>query len=309
MIDEIILGDAFKLIKEVPSGCIDLILTSPPYGIGKSYERRSVTIDDYIKTMKPICEECVRVIRKGGALIWQVGNRIEGASHARGASASKEKPAPETIPLEMLYYPIFKSLGLQLRNQIVWTSSNTIPFRDQKMLQGRHEIVLYFTKGDNYTFNLDEIRIPQKYPDKKYPCWGRRKGEFRLPNPKGTNPGDVFRKDDEPSSDAWEITLSTNSSERWDHPAEFPEKLVERLIKMSTGEGNIVLDPFAGVGTTPKVAKDLGRHYLAFEKEPHYYNQAILRLAGIDQKGQMSLDTDFEKIKKKLVYSPKGELL
>ena len=73
------------------------------------------------------------------------------------------------------------------------------------------------------------------------------------------------------------------------------------LIKVSTDKGDLVLDPFAGVATTLKVAMDLGRSYLGFEKEPHYYNQAILRINGIDQRNQMSLDTDFDLVKKQLV--------
>jgi len=295
---KIILGDAFELIKSIPDQSVDLVLTSPPYGIGKEYEKRSKNVDEYIEGFIPLLDEIKRVLKPTGSVCWQVGNRIEGASHEHKASESKSKPAPETYPLEFYFYFEFKKLGFLLRNNIAWVSRNTIPFRDQKFLTGQHEAVLWFTKGDDYYCDIDSIRVPQKYPDKKYFYKDGNYTRVRFPNPKGKNPGD-----------AWEIVLSTHSNERWDHPAQFPEELVRRLILMSCPVGGTVLDPFAGVATTLKVAQDLERVGIGFEKEPKYYNQALLRLNGVDQKGQMSLDTDWKKVMDESLgsFGPKGE--
>lgn len=273
-------GDAFNLVKEIKVGSVDLVLTSPPYGIGKAYETRSSYVEDYIESMKPIIAPLVATIRPGGYLVWQVGTRIEGDN---------------IYPLSEFYLPLFREAGLKLVNELIWEFQDNKPFAGShyRRLTQSHETALIFRKDGESTFNLDAVRVPQKYPRKK---GYRRKnrGVFAC-NPLGKNPGDV-----------WDIhTLHFNSPERWDHPAQFPEELCRRLILLLTNPGDLVLDPFAGVATTLKVAKDLGRMFLGFEKEPHYYNQAVLRLNDVSPKGQLSLWTDFNQVK--LLLAEEGE--
>jgi len=147
------------------------------------------------------------------------------------------------------------------------------------------------TRSERYRFNLTgNVMVPQKDPTKVYHVFRKGLPVVKTAVPEGIDPGDV-----------WDIPFGSKSRERLDHPAQYPEALCRRCIDCFTDPGDLVLDPFAGVGTTLKVAKDLGRKYLGFEKEPHYFNQAVERLNGIDRKGQLSLDTDYDEVKKQLV--------
>jgi len=191
--------------------------------------------------MTPIISELVRILRPGGSICWQVGNGVR-----RG----------EVIPLDALYYPIFKSNGLSLRNRIVWSFGHGL--HAQRRFSGRHETILWFTKGDEYVFNLDSVRVPAKYPKKKHykgPNKGRLSG-----NPLGKNPGDV-----------WEIiNIKALHPEKTDHPCQFPVALVDRLIKSLSNPGDIVVDPFLGSGTTLIAASINGRKGVGIEISQKY---------------------------------------
>lgn len=261
----LIKGDSFKIVPTIKAESVDMVLTSPPYGIGKSYETRSPSINEYIESMKPIIKPLVATIKRGGYLVWQVGTRIE---------------KDNIYPLSEFYSPLFRSEGLLLVNELIWEFQDNKPFAGShyNRLTQSHETVLIFVKqGGSPTFNLDDVRIPQKYPRKK---GYRRKnrGVFTC-NPLGKNPGDV-----------WNIhTLHFNSPEKWDHPAQFPEELCERLIKLLTNKGDTVLDPFMGVGTTCFVSEILGRKTIGIEIMDKYFIQAKRRLEGEMPNGQLSL--------------------
>lgn len=146
----------------------------------------------------------------------------------------------EIFPLDILLYPLFKVHGLQLRNRIVWTFGHGL--HCQKRFSGRHETILWFTKSDDYTFNLDPVRVPSKYPHKKY-FKGPNKGMVSS-NPLGKNPSDV-----------WDIpNVKANHVEKTDHPCQFPVGLVERLVLALTKRGDNVLDPYLGVGSAAVAA-------------------------------------------------------
>ena len=233
-------GDSLELLKQIASSSVQLIITSPPYNIGKEYEVKQ-EYSDYLNEMKPIISELVRILRPGGSICWQVGNGVR-----RG----------EVIPLDALYYPIFKSEGLSLRNRIVWCFGHGL--HAQRRFSGRHETVLWFTKGDEYVFNLDSVRVPAKYPKKKH-YKGPNKGQLSG-NPLGKNPGDV-----------WEITnIKALHPEKTDHPCQFPVGLVDRLVRSLSNPGDIVVDPFLGSGTTIIAAAINGRKSLGIEISKKY---------------------------------------
>lgn len=200
---------------------MSLIVTSPPYNIGKSYEKRS-TIDQYVASQAAIIAECVRVLSPTGSICWQVGNHI-----------AKDG---EVVPLDMLLYPLFKNHGLKLRNRIIWHFEHGL--HCTKRFSGRHETILWFTKGDDYAFKLDPVRVPSKYPGKKY-FKGPKVGQLSC-NPLGKNPGDM-----------WIIpNVKSNHIEKTEHPCQFPVELVERLVLSMTKPGDSVLDPYLGVGSS-----------------------------------------------------------
>jgi adenine-specific DNA-methyltransferase len=214
-------GDRLELLRQIPSAHARLVVTSPPYNIGKTYEKRLKFID-YLREQRETLRECVRVLAENGSLCWQVGNHIAEDS--------------EIMPLDIYVYRICKRLGLKLRNRIVWSFDHGLHCR--RRFSGRYETILWFTKTDNYVFNLDEVRVPQKYPGKKY-YKGPKSGQYSC-NPLGKNPGDI-----------WLIpNVKHNHTEKTIHPCQFPIELIERLVLALTNVNDLVVDPYMGVGTT-----------------------------------------------------------
>lgn len=213
-------GDCRQMLRGMPSGAVKLVVTSPPYNLGKEYESR-LCLDEYLKEQREVITDCVRVLSDGGSICWQVGNFVE-----HGA----------IVPIDSLLYPIFADLGLKMRNRIVWHFEHGL--HCSRRLSGRYETIMWFTKGDDYFFDVDPIRVPQKYPGKKY-FKGPKTGQYSC-NPLGKNPGDV-----------WTIpNVKSNHVEKTGHPCQFPVELIERLVLSLTQEGDWVLDPFLGTGTS-----------------------------------------------------------
>ena len=214
------LGDRLELLKEIPDGEAQLIVTSPPYNIGKSYESQ-ISLDDYLAGQEDTIAESVRILSDKGSLCWQVGNHI-----------AKDG---EVYPLDMLIYPICKRYGLSLRNRIIWHFEHGL--HCSRRFSGRYETIIWFTKSKDYIFNLDPVRVPQKYPGKKN-YRGKKKGEYSC-NPKGKNP-----------SDLWILpNVKHNHCEKTVHPCQFPIELIARLVLSMTNQGDLVVDPYMGVGS------------------------------------------------------------
>ncbi|GIW28577.1 MAG: methyltransferase [Meiothermus sp.] len=241
-------GDCAELLKQIPDASISLVITSPPYNIGKPYESRKA-LDAYLAWQESIVKESVRVLKPTGSLVWQVGNYVDNG---------------EILPLDILLFPIFTNLGLKLRNRIVWAFEHGL--HAKRRFSGRYEVALWFTKTDDYTFNLDSVRVPQKYPNKKH-FKGPKKGELSG-NPLGKNPGDV-----------WVFpNVKANHVEKTDHPAQYPVELVERFVLALTEEDDWVLDPFGGSGTTLIAALMHRRRGAMAEIIPDYVEIAQQRL-------------------------------
>ena len=246
-------GDCLDLLRGLPSGLAKLVVTSPPYNLGKSYEKR-LELDTYVEQQRRVIEQCVRVLHDRGSLCWQVGNYVDNG---------------KIVPLDIALYPVFDSLGLHLRNRVVWHFEHGL--HSSKRFSGRYEVILWFTKGDEYTFNLDAVRVPQKYPRKKY-FKGPKKGQYSG-NPLGKNPGDL-----------WAIpNVKANHVEKTDHPCQFPVELIERLVLSMTDEGDWVLDPFMGVGTTAIAALMHGRRAIGAEIQSEYVEIAKNRIRDAEQ--------------------------
>ncbi len=246
-------GDCLDLLPRIPDRFVKLVVTSPPYNLGKPYENR-LDMDVYLEQQRKVIEQCVRALDDRGSICWQVGNYVENG---------------EIIPLDIVLYPIFASLGLHLRNRIVWHFGHGL--HASKRFSGRYEVILWFTKGNEYTFNLDAVRVPQKYPDKKY-FKGPKRGELSG-NPLGKNPSDV-----------WEIpNVKANHVEKTIHPCQFPVELIERLILALTDPGEWVLDPFMGVGTTAIAALMHERRAIGAELMPEYIAIAKERIRAAER--------------------------
>ena len=245
--------DALTFCKSLPSESVKLIITSPPYNIGKAYETKT-SIDAYIANLEPIFAELFRILSGDGSLCWQTGNFVDHG---------------EIYPLDIYFYPYFKHLGLRLRNRIIWHFGHGL--HCSKRFSGRYETLLWFTKTDRYTFNLDDVRIPSKYPGKRY-FKGDKKGQISG-NPLGKNPEDVWemtlsRLIDDWDALIWDIpNVKNNHPEKVAHPCQFPVELVERCVLALTDENDIVYDPFAGVGSSLIAALKNGRRAYGTEIE------------------------------------------
>ncbi len=241
-------GDCLDFLKQIPDCSVQLVVTSPPYNIGKEYENK-LNLNTYIKQQTQVIEECVRVLSKAGSLCWQVGNYVHKSS---------------IIPLDTALNPVFTSFGLKMRNRIVWHFEHGL--HCTKRFSGRYETIVWFTKSDDYTFNLDPIRVPQKYPGKKY-FKGPKAGQYSC-NPLGKNPGDL-----------WVIpNVKNNHVEKTDHPCQFPVELVERLVLSMTNKNDWVLDPFLGSGTSIVSALKHGRKGAGAETSKNYIKIACERI-------------------------------
>lgn len=253
-------GKAEDFLKSLPKEPIfDLIVTSPPYNIGKEYEKKQ-KLEDYLLWQESVINELIPRLKPGGSICWQVGNYVDDN---------------QVFPLDIEFAPIFKKHPLKLRNRIIWHFGHGL--HTQRRFSGRHEVIMWYTKDhpaeqgqrkakDQYTFNLDSVRIPSKYPGKKH-FKGPNAGKFSG-NPLGKNPEDV-----------WNIpNVKSNHIEKTDHPCQFPVGLVERLVLALSNPGDLVFDPFSGVGSAGVAAAIHGRRYWGTELTNEYVKIANTRI-------------------------------
>mgnify|MGYP006426485137 FL=1 len=240
--------DCIKGMSMIPKELIDLTITSPPYNIGKEYEEISA-LDDYILWCENWIKEIHRITKENGAFWLNLGYLI----------------VPEkghSVPIPYLLWDKTPFFFLQ---EIVWNYAAGVACR--KTYSPRNEKLLWYVKNlKNYTFNLDDVRDPNvKYPNQK------KNGKLRC-NPLGKNPTDV-----------WQIKKVTSgknrsSAERTPHPAQFPLEMVERIIKSSSNEGELILDPFMGSGSTAECALRNNRFVIGFELNKEYVSYAQQRI-------------------------------
>src|SRR5258708_778249 len=161
-------GAVEKFLDSAPTKPLfDLIVTSPPYNIGKEYEQKK-TFAEYFLSQRATIKRLVERLKPNGSICWQVGSYVTNG---------------EVMPLDMEFHKIFRKLGLKLRNRIVWNFGHGLHGR--RRFSGRYEVILWYTKGDNYHFNLVAVRIQSKYPG-KLAYKGKRKGRYSS-QPRGKN--------------------------------------------------------------------------------------------------------------------------
>ncbi len=263
--------DALKFLQKQKDKSIKLVITSPPYNIGKEYETVT-SLNEYLENLKPIIKELVRVLSDDGSICWEVGNYIDPSTS-------------EVYPLDIYFYKIFKDMGLLLRNRIIWHFGHGL--QCEKRFSGRYETILWFSKTENYTFNLDDVRIPSKYPGKRA-YKGDNKGKLSG-NPKGKNPEDVWKATIERLYDDWDCkvwdipNVKSQHPEKTIHPCQFPVELVERCVLALTNENDIVYDPFAGVGSSLIAALKNGRQAYGTELMKEYIDIGLERINKLAQ--------------------------
>lgn len=245
--EKIVQGDALDAMTAVPDNSVDLVHTSPPYNIERPYALSSSddgSIDEYTAFLRSAIGELKRVVRPGGSVFWQTGYTQDAESH------------DEIIPIDFLSHQIFRDQPnpLSLWDRIIWRYWGGHAFT--RKFTNKHETILWFVKpGAPPRFSVDAVRERAKEYDKRNNFWGR-------------NPGNV-----------WEVDrVAYGSLDQTSHIAVFPEELSERIIRSCSEPGDMVLDPFSGSGTVPKVARGLGRQWLGIEISPLYAVEAAVRI-------------------------------
>lgn len=251
------IGRAEDLLRRLPrEPMFDLIVTSPPYNIGKTYERHA-PLDEYLKAQQEIIKELVPRLKHSGSICWQVGNYVENG---------------KIVPLDIEFHPLFRAQGLILRNRIIWRFGHGL--HTKRRFSGRYEVVMWYTRTDDYWFDLDAVRIASKYPGKRH-YKGPNTGKFSS-NPLGKNPEDVWDAD----VDVWNIpNVKSNHVEKTNHPCQFPIGLIERLVLALTPKGGLVFDPYAGVGSAGAASVMHDRLFWGCELIRDYAEIAAERIA------------------------------
>ena len=245
------IGDCRELLKHIPDNSIKLVVTSPPYNIGKPYGKYKdkIALNDWEDLIREVTKEVVRVLTPDGSFFLNLSPVPFGNDK-------------EILPLPFIGYRIFKDSGLYLRNMITWTFNNMQNCTNR--LSGRYENILWGVKDlKNYVFNLDDIRVPYI-----------TKNDKRLEGGNGRNPTDVWYFD--------RVNNMTKKKLNLEHPTVYPLPMIERIIKMSSNPGDTILDPFVGSGTTLVAAQKLGRNAIGLELDEKYVSEIEQRLKNED---------------------------
>lgn len=230
---QVVQGNCIDKLKSINDCSIDLIVADPPYNVGKDYGNGSdkQQFDNYISFTRQWLRECHRVLKTDGTIYVFVGFRF----------------------ISYLYQILENELNMNFVNWISWHYTQGIG--KTKGFSPRHDDILMFSKSEKYVFNLDDIRIPQKF-------------YRRINNMRGANPGDV-----------WEVShIHYCQKNRQPHPTQKPEALIERMVLASSNENDTVLDPFSGSGTTLRVCQQLNRNAIGIEPNDEYVEQTKERL-------------------------------
>jgi len=261
-----------SLKKKFKEPIFDLLVTSPPYNIGKEYED-DLSHEEYVALHTDVITAALPLIKKTGSICWQVGFQV----NKTGRSSS-------ILPLDFLYHELFMKIAkkleipLKLKNRIIWRFGHGGMAKTR--FSGRYEVVLWYTVSDDYTFNLNDVGEPQKYPSKRSSRNGEISGNFL-----GKNPEDVW----DFNETVWDIpNVKSHHPEKTVHPCQFPIDLIQRLILALTNKGDVVFDPYAGVHSTGCAATLLDRKYIGAEIDTDYSKEGLERIK--------------KAIKRKLIY-------
>ncbi len=245
--DCLVLGDSRHVLPSLSSNSVDLVHTSPPYNIDKHYASTEDDLepDDYLRLLIDVLSECYRGLRPGGSLFLQTG-------YSQNSSA-------EIIPIDMLSYDALRKIGFRLWDRIIWSYRGGMAFT--RKFKNTHETILWWVKPTSTgsfqpTFHVDAVREQSLSHDRRN-------------NLIGKNPGNVWSED--------RVAFGGHARDTT-HIAMYPEAITERIIRACTHAGDVVLDPFAGSGTTPAMARALGRRWIGVEVSATYVAEAQNRI-------------------------------
>jgi len=260
--DSIYLGDCRILLPRIRPDSIDLIITSPPYADNRRTPKyKGVRVDEYVEWFSPISKELLRVLKPAGSFILNIKERVVDAE--RHSYVLK-------LILEM------KEQGWKWTEEYIWCKANCYPGKWPNRFRDSWERLLHFTKGKDFKMRQERVMEPVgKWAStrlRKLSEKDRTRDESRTDSGFGKNVSKWLTRDMVYPTNV--LHLATESSNR-NHSAAFPIRLPAWFIKLFTDEGDCVLDPFVGAGTTALASIDLNRHYIGFEISEIYYLEAL----------------------------------
>jgi site-specific DNA-methyltransferase (adenine-specific) len=248
MKDQVIQGDCLIEMQKIEDKSIDMVLTSPPYDNLRDYKC-------YTFNFEGIAKEIYRVLKDGGVCVWIVGDAtIKGSE-----SGTSFKQA--------LY---FKEIGFNLHDTMIYRKINPIPLTHNRYEQG-FEFMFVLSKGKPKTFNPIMVECKTKGMDTKRRTFYQKADGVLSKGNKNEPVKNKKQKDN-----VWDIPTYSG---KYGHPAIFPEKLAEDHILSWSNEGDTILDPMAGSGTTLKMAKNNNRNYIGIEISQEYIDIINKRLS------------------------------
>ena len=258
--DQIRQGDCIAGLQTLADGSVDLAFADPPFNIGYDYDvyQDNLQNDEYLNWTRQWMSEVKRVLKDDGSFWLAIGD---------------EYAAELKVMLQ-------RELGFACRSWVIWYY--TFGVNCTKKFNRSHAHLFHMVKdAKKFTFNADQIRVPSArqlvYGDKRANSKGRLPDDTWVLRPQDLPQG--FSADD----DTWYFprVAGTFKERQGFHGCQMPEQLLGRIVRVSSNEGEIVLDPFGGSGTTLAVAKKLNRRYLGFELSPEYVTAIKARLDGI----------------------------
>lgn len=234
--DRLVCADAIAELSNMAENSVDLIVADPPYNLGKNYGNNIdwKAREDYLNFTRGWIEQAYRVLKPDGSLYIFMGVKF----------------------IARLYVLLEEEIGMHPQSWITW--HYTQGMGRIKGFSPRHDDILWFSKSTDALFNLDDVRVPQKYFRKRN-------------NMSGANPGDV-----------WQFShVHYCAEERQPHPTQKPEALIERIILASSNPSDLIVDPFVGSGTSARVANILKRNYIGIDINPDYIEMSRQRLTRV----------------------------
>ena len=224
---KIVTGDCLQQLKVIPNNSIQLVFSSPPYNVGKVYEKK-VALTKYLEGQRRVILELCKKVSCGGSICWQVGNFVSDSAIS---------------PLDMLVHPFFEEGGMTLQRRFAWTFGHGL--HCSKRFSGRYETISWYSKGDT--------QAPRFISPFHKAEWNR--GIMEIPN------------------------VKSNHVEKTEHPCQFPVEMVERFVLALTNTGDLVLDPYSGVGSTVVAALKHDRRGIGVEIDENYVDISEHRVA------------------------------
>ena len=245
--NQVLQGDCLELMKDIPDGSVDMVITSPPYDNLRSY-KGSLDWGEHI--WKPVLSELYRVVKQGGVVVWVVGD-----STIKGSETG-------TSFRQALYA---KDVGFNLHDTMIYRKQNPITLSHNRYEQ-EFEYMFVLSKGRPATFN--PLKVACKTAGRKYNT--KRPQVYDMSAKRHNREEYIVTKTHKIAGNIWNYTIGTDKKTNTSHTAPFPLKLAQDHISTWSNEGGVILDPFAGSGTTGVACQNLNRNFILMEQEPEY---------------------------------------